>query len=154
MKNLKKDNPIEYRAWCAMKTRCLNKKNKAFHHYGGRGIKIFDEWIDSFEKFFLHVGKKPSPNHSLDRINNDGNYEPGNVRWATSHQQVHNRNLKENLNTHMTTVVLPVSLHDQLKIMCVLTHTGMGQFIRIAIRDKINTLKKESKNQAVPNDIS
>ncbi len=81
----------EYRMWAQMKVRCLNPKHKMFKNYGGRGIKIYDPWIHSYEEFFAYVGKRPSKELSLDRINNDGNYEPGNLRWATPRMQVLNR---------------------------------------------------------------
>lgn len=77
----------EYRIWDAMKARCCNLNNKHFKNYGGRGIRVCDRWLDSFANFLADVGRRPSPNHSIDRINNDGNYEPGNVRWATRHEQ-------------------------------------------------------------------
>ena len=80
----------EYRTWRQMKVRCLNHKNKYYNSYGGRGISICDEWVDSFTSFFSCVGKKPSAQHSIDRINNDGNYEPGNVKWSTRMEQQHN----------------------------------------------------------------
>jgi hypothetical protein len=80
----------EYRAWCAMKARCLNPMRPNYHRYGGRGIKICQEWIDSFEAFVAYVGPKP-PSTSLGRIDNDGNYEPGNVRWETVWQQQKNK---------------------------------------------------------------
>lgn len=82
----------EYVAWQQMKHRCLNPKNRAWHRYGGRGIKVCDEWINSFENFLADMGFKPTPTHSLDRFpNNDGNYEPGNCRWATKKEQANNR---------------------------------------------------------------
>lgn len=81
----------EYGAWVSMKGRCLRSSHQAFHNYGGRGITIYASWIDDFAAFFAEVGPRPSPDHSLDRINNDGNYEPGNVRWATRSQQMKNR---------------------------------------------------------------
>jgi len=81
----------EYYAWHAMKARCYDQRAKSYKHYGGRGISVCQEWLDSFDDFYLHVGPKPTPKHSLDRINSDGNYEPGNVRWATELEQQNNR---------------------------------------------------------------
>lgn len=80
----------EHRAWVHMRQRCNNPKKKDYPHYGGRGITVCEAWQSSFEAFLAHVGKKPSPKHSLDRIDVNGNYEPGNVRWATQQQQVEN----------------------------------------------------------------
>lgn len=82
-----------YSVWEKMKARCLNPKTHSYHNYGGRGISICEAWLE-FEPFFEYVSKLPhfgEPGRSIDRINNDGNYEPGNVRWATSYEQVHNR---------------------------------------------------------------
>lgn len=81
----------EYNSWTNMKQRCLNPNSKAYKYYGGRGITIHPEWVNDFKAFYAYVGDKPSPSHSIDRINNDGNYEPGNVRWATKREQVSNR---------------------------------------------------------------
>lgn len=81
----------EHRAWVSMKQRCLNPKDFAYHNYGGRGICIHHDWINSFSSFLSHIGLAPTPEHSLDRIDSNGNYEPGNVRWATRHQQCRNR---------------------------------------------------------------
>lgn len=84
-------NTVEYEAWKMMKRRCLNPNDKFYFNYGGRGIKICDRWLASFENFLLDIGKKPSDSYSLDRINSDGNYEPNNCRWATRKQQASNR---------------------------------------------------------------
>lgn len=62
-----------------------------YEHYGGRGITVCERWRESYPAFLADVGRKPSPQHSLDRIDNDGHYEPGNVRWATAKQQANNR---------------------------------------------------------------
>lgn len=81
----------EYKAWTEMRQRCYNKSNHKFPIYGGRGISVCEEWRDDFAPFYDHIGPRPSPLHSLDRIKVDGNYEPGNVRWATRREQARNR---------------------------------------------------------------
>jgi hypothetical protein len=81
----------EYAAWAAMKTRCTNPNGDFWYCYGGRGIRVAAEWVDSFEAFFAHVGPRPSGRHSLDRIDANGHYEPGNVRWATPEEQANNK---------------------------------------------------------------
>ena len=80
-----------YEAWAGIKKRCNNPSHKSYDRYGGRGIEICKEWGDSFLSFYGYIGDAPSSKHSVDRIDNDGNYEPGNVRWATTRQQSNNR---------------------------------------------------------------
>jgi hypothetical protein len=87
----RKVNLPEYWAWRSMKDRCFNPVHKSFPYYGGRGITVCAVWRDSFVNFLQDVGLRPSPDYSLDRYpNNNGNYEPGNVRWATTVQQQQN----------------------------------------------------------------
>lgn len=81
----------EYIAWHSMKVRCLNPHCHNYHRYGGRGITIHPGWIDDFEAFFRDVGPRPSKQYSLGRIDNNGNYVPGNVEWQTSEQQDRNK---------------------------------------------------------------
>lgn len=82
----------EYRAWHSMKQRCLNPKGKQWADYGGRGITVWPDWISDYLAFLAYIGRAPSPKHTLDRYpNNDGNYQPGNVRWATQKEQQNNR---------------------------------------------------------------
>jgi hypothetical protein len=82
----------EFNTWWCMIERCTNIKHKSYKDYGGRGIKVCDRWLKCFENFYEDMGNKPSKKHSIDRYpNNDGNYEPGNVRWATCKQQSDNK---------------------------------------------------------------
>ena len=84
----------EYGIWGAMIQRCTNPNNKNFHHYGGRGIQVCQPWRDGFRAFLADMGRRPSSRHSIDRIDPDGNYEPGTCRWATQSVQVANRRKK------------------------------------------------------------
>jgi hypothetical protein len=81
----------EYKAWCAMRDRCNRQNHIAYKNYGERGIKVCSEWEASFTAFLAHIGPKPTPAHTVDRINVDGNYAPGNVRWATRKEQAANK---------------------------------------------------------------
>lgn len=80
----------EYRSWTQMKNRCSNHRCKFYPIYGGRGIEVCARWGD-FQGFFQDMGQRPTIRHSLDRIDPNGNYEPGNCRWATSKEQQRNR---------------------------------------------------------------
>jgi Staphylococcus phage HNH endonuclease len=80
-----------YSAWAHIKGRCLCPTDRSFQFYGGRGITMCDEWKNSFKAFYDEVGNPPSPEHSIERINNTKGYEPGNVHWATRQEQCNNR---------------------------------------------------------------
>lgn len=95
----------EHQAWVHMRQRCTNSRRKDFKHYGGRGISVCARWIESFTNFYADVGQRPSSAHSLDRWPDvNGNYEPGNVRWATKQEQIDN-----------TRVVLMVTINGDTK---------------------------------------
>lgn len=81
----------EKRIWTTMIGRCTNPKTARYDKYGGRGITVCQKWINSFEAFLEDIGPRPSMMHSIDRIDNNGNYEPGNVRWATKSEQQRNQ---------------------------------------------------------------
>jgi len=81
----------EYRTWRNILIRCSCRKHPSWSRYGGRGIAVCNRWLHSFQNFLSDMGRKPTPEHSIDRINNDGNYEPSNCRWATRSQQMRNR---------------------------------------------------------------
>lgn len=81
------DQHPEHGIWTAMVARCSNPNHAAYANYGGRGISVCPEWAESFWVFLRDVGKRPSPELTLDRIDNDDNYEPGNMRWTTRKEQ-------------------------------------------------------------------
>jgi len=117
----------ERRAWLDMIRRCTNPKTVNYGDYGGRGIAVCPQWVKSFEKFLVDVGRRPSKKHSLDRYpNNDGNYEPGNVRWATSRQQLLNRRNNRILEVDGQSKTItewaessglsPMTIHQRIKV--------------------------------------
>jgi hypothetical protein len=84
----------EYRAWSHMKGRCNNVNDSTYHYYGGRGIKVYEPWSTNYKLFYKYIGKRPSNQHSLDRIDTNGDYEPGNIRWANRAVQARNKRIR------------------------------------------------------------
>lgn len=110
----KKENPgskthgltrtAEYQTWLGFKKRCNNPKNKGYKNYGGRGIIVCDRWLHSFENFFEDMGYRPSPKHSLDRIENNKGYYKENCRWATRKEQNNNQRSNVKITFKNTTL--------------------------------------------------
>lgn len=97
----------EYHVWKGMRGRCSNPSDRDWPLYGGRGVAVCDEWDKSFESFLADMGHRPSAKHSIDRIDTNGNYEPGNCRWATVEQQSRNRRNNRYVEFAGETVVIP-----------------------------------------------
>lgn len=102
-------NSREYSTWLSMKARCLDKGNKDYPRWGGRGITIYKQWINSFEAFFEYIGHRPDGT-TLDRIDTTRGYEPGNVRWATAKEQQRNR--LTSYRWHIKGLVFDGGAHD------------------------------------------
>lgn len=108
-----------YAVWNMMISRCHNPKNKAYHNYGGRGIKVCDRWRfgengkTGFECFHEDIGERVTKGYSIDRVNNDGDYEPGNIRWATQKEQMNNTR-RSKRNSHAPAPVHPAMVSQSL----------------------------------------
>lgn len=119
-------NTDEYSIWKGLKSRCYNPHETYYSHYGGRGISVCEKWLSSFENFISDVGNRPSKLHSIERKDNNGNYEPNNCYWATKKEQASNRRNNRVIYHNGTKMILqqwaeyfkvPVStLHSQLKV--------------------------------------
>lgn len=81
----------EYQTWKAMKARCMYQRHASYKNYGGRGISVCERWRNDFAAFYFDIGPRPSPQHSVERRDNDGNYEPSNCYWATTAEQQANK---------------------------------------------------------------
>lgn len=95
-----------HRIWRNMINRCENPRVPSYQRYGARGIRVCDRWRKNFADFFVDVGPRPSPQHSIDRIDTNGHYEPGNVRWATTIEQAQNRRTNKTLTLNGETLCI------------------------------------------------
>jgi hypothetical protein len=132
----------EYQAWKGMIGRCHRPSDPAYPGYGGRGIVVCEEWRSSFVAFFSHIGPRPSPQHSLDRLDNDKGYEPGNVRWATRVQQQNNRRMNHRLTWNgQTMTVTEWSRQTDLSVDCIIDRLGRGWPMHLILTVPARTTK-------------
>lgn len=134
----------EYTIWKRMRTRCNDESDRKYPAYGGRGIKCCDRWND-FELFLSDMGERPSLQHSLDRIDNNGNYEPGNVRWATASQQARNKRNSRFVEFEGKLVSL-ADLVERFNVRYGLVsgRLGLGWPIERAISEPVQSNKRKS----------
>lgn len=129
--NRKTKHPL-YATWSGILNRCNNEKSVPYKYYGARGIQVCDRWKNSFYDFIADMGERPTPSHSVERINNDGHYEPGNCRWATKLEQVMNKRPKAKLINDITKVSA-VNLSDE-------DIAGLRKYMGIKIRERRKSL--------------
>lgn len=137
----------EWRSWASIRDRCNNPRTPTYDRYGGRGISICARW-NEFINFLSDMGPRPSPVHSVDRIDNNGNYEPGNCRWATEKEQARNR--RSNLLFTVDGETLPLACWVEragLKYSCVSARLHRGWSLEDALSKPHCSRGRKSINQ-------
>ena len=139
----KKKTP-EYSTWARMKDRCNNPKNDKFKHYGGRGIKVCERWMESFADFLADMGPRPSKDHSIDRRDVNGNYCPENCEWATREQQMRSRRTTQHFTVDGVTKTLAEwSRETGIKSRTITGRIAYGWTVADAIKTKTNSRTKK-----------
>lgn len=124
--------------WYGIKNRCYNKESRYYYRYGGRGIVMQDSWIESFDNFINDMGLRPTNKHSIDRIDNNGNYTKDNCVWATPQEQLENRDVShkdiKDKCTRVITLRAYVSDIDEISKIASNRNTSLSSIIKEAIK--------------------
>lgn len=123
-----------YSTWSSMKNRCYNTNEKRYSDYGGRGIVVCDRWKESFNNFLEDMGEKPTPQHSLDRIDADGNYEPKNCRWADDFIQTQNTRKSSNNKLKTKHIIL---YYDDVYLCRIIRNGKERKYLTKSLEDAI-----------------
>ena len=145
-------NYAEYSVWRDIKQRCLNPKTESYENYGGRGIKMHPEWQADFPVFLAHVGPRPGPSYSIDRIDVNGHYEPGNVRWATLAEQNNNKRNSRKLEAFgETRTQSQWAAFTGLKVSTIRTRLRAGWSVEAALelRQNDGTIRADADRERV-----
>lgn len=140
----------EYKAWQSLRDRCYNVDSQQYNNYGARGIRVCNRWLNSFENFYADMGPKPSSIHSIDRMNNNGDYEPENCYWATPTQQSNNKrtNCFHELNGEMLTVA-QIAKKENIPVATLVSRLNRDN---LSIEEAIN--KKANKHKFTYNGVT
>jgi hypothetical protein len=129
----------EYYVWQAMIQRCTNKKNPNYRKYGSRGITVCDRWRNSFQNFLDDMGRRDTPHHSIERIDNDGGYNPSNCKWATTSQQANNTRWNKRITVDGTTrTISEWSKENSIAQNTIVTRLRLGWSEHRAVTEKVN----------------
>lgn len=143
-RSIKRDRGL-YPVWNAMIQRCYNAENRAYKHYGKRNITVCDRWKNSYEDFLSDIGERPSKNHSLDRIDNDGDYSPDNCKWSTWFEQALNRREQSNNTSSKTGVYWDKKNNNwRVEIQSNNKRIGLGSYIEF---DEAVKTRKEAESK-------
>lgn len=139
-----KNRTVEYTTWARMKTRCYDPNGSQYKNYGNRGIRVCDRWLNSFENFLADMGKRPSNQHSIERKNNNGNYEPKNCKWALPIEQANNTRKNKNITFQNRTQSLSMWCRE-LNLSYGTTHArfGMGWSATRAFTEPIQAGRRQ-----------